>query len=347
MPIQHGAITQMLWCHTETAIAEKWDLCYGYHGTQREERLTMDEMKPGGMPTMMEMDISDVGRKYLDIPYCSQSPAQKLDIFLPDTGTGPYPVVINIHGGGFESGIKRETMMRPMLEGTRQYGFAYVLVEYRLTTEAPFPACLDDIKAAIRFLRANAAEYHLAGEKIAVMGSSAGGYLAAAAAATGDNPLYEDKSMGNPSEHTAVTCCVTEYGVFDISRNDEMVKGDGFPVTPPPPGAPVMDENAGVRMLDQFLGFRAADNPGLQRFICVYNMVTATMPPILIQHGDRDNVASPRQSIRLRAVVDAVCGPGRAELDLIPGNSHIGPDFYTGKNIDRVMCFIQSQFEKG
>lgn len=292
------------------------------------------------MPSEMVMDVSDISRKYLDVPYCTRSEAQKLDIFLPDEGDGPFPVVINIHGGGFESGIKRETMMRPMLEGTRQYGFAYVLVEYRLTTEAPFPACLDDVKAAIRFLRANAAKYQLDPDKIAVMGSSAGGWLAGAAAATGDNPMFEDRSMGNPNMSTKVSCCVTEYGVFDVGGNETMVQADGFPVTPPPPGAPVMDENAGTRMLNRFMGFEAKQNPGLQRLVCVYNMVTRDMPPILIQHGGADNVASPRQSIGLKETVDKVCGPDRAELDIIPGNSHIGPDFYTQKNIDRVMGFI-------
>lgn len=292
------------------------------------------------MPSEMEMDVSDISRKYLDVPYCTRSEAQKLDIFLPDAGSGPFPVVINIHGGGFESGIKRETMMRPMLEGTRQYGFAYVLVEYRLTTEAPFPACLDDVKAAIRFLRANAPKYQLNPDKIAVMGSSAGGWLAAAAAATGDNPMYEDKSMGHPEQRTRVSCCVTEYGVFDVGANDEMVKADGFPVTPPPPGAPETGDDMAQRILNRFMGFEAKQNPGFQRFVCVYNMVTKDMPPILIQHGSADNVASPRQSIGLKETVDAVCGTGRAELDIIPENSHIGPDFYTQKNIDRVMGFI-------
>lgn len=292
-------------------------------------------------PSEMEMDVSDISRKYLDIPYCSQSDAQKLDIFLPDEGCGPFPVVINIHGGGFESGIKRETMMRPMLEGARQYGFAYVLVEYRLTTEAPFPACLDDVKAAIRFLRANAAKYQLDPNKIAVMGSSAGGWLAAAAAATGDHPMYEDRTMGSPDQSTKVSCCVTEYGVFDVGGNDEMVQADGFPAAPPPPGAPEMGDDMAQRILNRFMGFEAKQNPGFQRFVCVYNMVTEHMPPILIQHGAADTVASPRQSIGLKKAVDAVCGPDRAELDIIPENSHIGPDFYTQKNIDRVMRFIQ------
>ena len=106
------------------------------------------------------MDTSHVKRKWLDIPYASQSPTQKLDIYLPDKGEGPFPVVMELHGGAWLGGDKAEDQQIPMLKGIKR-GFAVVCVNYRLSGEALFPSQIYDCKAAVRFIKANAGEYHL------------------------------------------------------------------------------------------------------------------------------------------------------------------------------------------
>lgn len=86
-------------------------------------------------------------RKYLDIPYATLSPLQKLDIYLPDEGDDPFPVIVSIHGGAFMGCDKSDMQVLPMLEGLKR-GHTVVAVNYRLSWEAMFPALVHDVKAA-------------------------------------------------------------------------------------------------------------------------------------------------------------------------------------------------------
>ena len=119
------------------------------------------------------------GQYWIDVPYANASPSEKMDIFLPNS-TGPYPVIIWIHGGGFETGNKNENSSKPAKEGLSR-GYAVVSINYRSSREATFPAQINDVKAAIQFLRANSKKYNLNPDKIGLWGSSAGGFLAALA----------------------------------------------------------------------------------------------------------------------------------------------------------------------
>jgi integrase len=113
-----------------------------------------------------QADISHIQRKWLDIPYAKLSNSQTLDIYLPDEGDGPFSVILHIHGGAFAIGDKRDMPVTAYLRGLER-GYAVVSVNYRLSGEAIFPAGLQDLKAAIRWQRANQEYYHLDGSKIA------------------------------------------------------------------------------------------------------------------------------------------------------------------------------------
>lgn len=148
-----------------------------------------------GMGGPSQLDTSSIKTKYLNVSYAGQSDTQKLDIYLPNEGNGPFPVIVAIHGGGFLMGSRTGGDLKAMLEGVNR-GYAVVCVEYRLSSEAPFPAAVNDVKAAIRFIRSNAAKYNLNPDKIATWGDSAGGNLTSIAGTTGGtNDLY-DSSLG-------------------------------------------------------------------------------------------------------------------------------------------------------
>ena len=93
-------------------------------------------------------------------------------------GDGPFPVILNLHGGGFAIGDKRDIHILSILKGL-EHGYAVVSVNYRLSGEAIFPAGIQDVKAAIRWVRANSGQYHLDGNRIAAWGGSSGGNYAA------------------------------------------------------------------------------------------------------------------------------------------------------------------------
>jgi acetyl esterase/lipase len=171
-------------------------------------------MPPEGVMDIPMTDVSRISRKYLDIPYASQSPTQKLDIYLPPEGSGPFPTIIFVHGGAFILGDKRDAQILQALTGINR-GYAVASVEYRLAGEAKYPAGLFDVKAAIRFLRANAARYMLDGSRFALYGDSAGGHYIVMAAATQNNPAFEDLSMGSASCSSAVQAVASRFGVYD------------------------------------------------------------------------------------------------------------------------------------
>ena len=118
----------------------------------------IDQNKPGPRPHYAIQDeppaanTEHIKRKFLDIPYANLSPAQKLDIYLPDEGDGPFPVIVSIHGGAFMGCDKADLQVMPMLQGLKR-GYAVVAVNYRLSWEAKFPALVQDVKAAIRWIR--------------------------------------------------------------------------------------------------------------------------------------------------------------------------------------------------
>ena len=163
-----------------------------------------------------------------DLSYATQSEAQKLDIYMPYQSTGLRPVIVWIHPGGFITGdkggncdmplarINMIELVRPMLER----GYSVVSINYRLSEEAIFPALIFDIKAAVRWIRANADRYRFNPDKIAAWGSSSGGYLAAMLATNGGVRELEDLSLGNADQSSRVVAAVDFYGPTDFLMMD-------------------------------------------------------------------------------------------------------------------------------
>ena len=147
-----------------------------------------------------------IKRRYLDVPYtpfAKRSLSHTLDIYLPDVGEGPFPVILSFHGGAFMGCDKADMQLLPMLEGLRR-GYAVVAVNYGLSWEAAFPALVQDAKAALRWMRGNAHLYYFDSERIAAWGGSAGGYLSTMLGVSAGIPELEDLSLGYPEQPSHV-----------------------------------------------------------------------------------------------------------------------------------------------
>ncbi len=123
-------------------------------------------------------------------------------------------------------------MILPMLEGLKRH-YAVVAVNYRLSWEATFPALVHDVKAAVRWIRANAQRYHLDPDRIAAWGGSAGAYLAAMLGTSAGVSELEDPSLGNPEQPSHVQAVVAWFGPTDFLKMDEQLTERGLP---PPAG---------------------------------------------------------------------------------------------------------------
>ncbi len=140
----------------------------------------------------------------------------QLNLARPKTGDGPFPTVLCIHGGGFRAG-KREGYDKLCLT-LAQHGYVAATTSYRLAPKYQFPAAVHDTKAAVRWLRANAAKYKINPERLGVTGGSAGGHLAQFLALTGGVAQFEGDG-GNPEQSSRVACVVNVYGPSDFTKS--------------------------------------------------------------------------------------------------------------------------------
>ena len=150
-----------------------------------------------------------------------------MDIYWPEDGNGPFPVILVIHGGAFMGGDKRDIQLTPMLEGLKR-GYAVVSMNYRMSGEAIFPALVQDVRAAIRWVRANAKQFLLDPTRIATWGGSAGGYLSLMAGVGAGIPELTDLSLGNPHQPDQVQAVISWFPPTDFLKMDEQLNESGF-----------------------------------------------------------------------------------------------------------------------
>jgi acetyl esterase/lipase len=284
---------------------------------------TMDSPK-GFVPRPM-LDTSQFERKWLDVPYAFQSRKQKVDIYLPAEGDGPFPVIAGIHGGAWQMGDKRDGQLVPMLEGLKR-GYAVVSVGYRLSSDALFPSQIHDCKAAIRYVRANAARYHLDDQRIGVWGPSAGGHLAALIGTSAGVEELEDLSMGSFDVSSQVLAVVDWCGPAEsfLRMDEELIES----------GIGVPDHSEADSPESRLLGRKITEVPELVRFASPMTYITTDVPHFLIQHGSQDPVVPVQQSERFAAAIEGVAGAGKVILEVFEGVGHHGdPVFETEDNV--------------
>src|SRR5215469_6436011 len=143
-----------------------------------------------------------LGTAHLNLPYCN---SQRLDLYIPRAAvTRPLPVAMYVHGGGMTAGDK-SNLDPVFLNALASAGYAVVSVNYRLAPQFKFPAQIEDVKCAIRYLRANAPRYGLNSGEIFAFGTSVGGQLVALAALTGSHSSFDvGPYKSAPSNLTAV-----------------------------------------------------------------------------------------------------------------------------------------------
>lgn len=285
-----------------------------------------------GFSQPSKANTDHIKRKWLDIAYASISPAQKLDIYLPDEGDGPFPVIISIHGGAFMFGDKADEQLNPMLKGLN-HGYAIVSINYRMSGEAIFPANINDVKAAIRWIKANAAEYKFSPKRIALWGGSAGANLAALAGTSGDVKELEDMSMGNANQSSRVMAVVDWFGPTNFLLMDEQLKetGNGKP-----------DKSEANSPLSKVLGQKITEIPEKVKMANPESYITSDDPPFLIQHGTKDPIVPTQQSINFAKKLETVLGKEKVTLVLLEGSKHGGPAFQTPENLKLVVAFLDA-----
>ena len=268
---------------------------------------------------------------FRDLAYGSLSPAQILDLYIPD-GNGPFSLVIIIHGGGFMTGDKTNGAEVSRVPVLLKEGYAVASVNYRLSGETIFPAQIHDVKVAVRYLRTNAPKYRINPDHFGAWGSSAGGTLAALLGTTCGVTELEGANLGNAEQSSCVQAVVDWFGLVELLKMDEQFEGTGCPG----------GYNNADSAESQWVGAPIQTVPDLVYKTNPMNYIDPTDPPFFIQHGSGDCRVPPEQSRELADALRAVIGDDNVYYSEIPGAVHGGGLFKTEANFNLVINFLDS-----
>lgn len=249
-----------------------------------------------------------------DIPYRGNTnPHQTLDLYLP--ASQPAPLVLWVHGGGWKSSDKSWILV-PYLVAK---GYAVASINYRYSSEAIFPAQIQDANEALNFLLHHAEEYGLDKNRVAVAGDSAGGHLALLLG------LARDEGGFGADANVRPRAVIDFFGPTDFTVFTEA----------PPAGA--------EDVITQLLGASPRDRPDLAKAASPVTYVTAASPPVLILHGDKDSVVPASQSRVLADLLKKAEVP--VDLVMIPGAGHEGPAFSSPKIQAKILQFLEQNLK--
>jgi acetyl esterase/lipase len=259
--------------------------------------------------------------RYDDLIYAEvDEQTLRLDLRVP-RGKKP-PLVVYIHGGSWRAGSRKN----PPCSWLVDEGFALASISYRFSTVATFPAQIHDCKAAIRKLRAWADKYGYDATKVGVIGTSAGGHLAALLGTSGDVAELEGTVGGAADQSSRVEAVVDYYGPADFPLRSKT--------------HPARAEAVGSSSFGLF-GGPVSQKMELATMASSVTHASKDDPPLLIIHGDKDTTVLMDQSESLMAAYKkAGLAP---ELIVVPGGKHGGSEYFTGENRNRVVEFLNQQ----
>ena len=269
-----------------------------------------------------------------DIHYVPDGDAsQTLDVYLPkDIGEKPLPLVIWIHGGGWRGGNK-SGCGSAFLVGQ---GYAAASVEYRFSQKAVFPAQIQDCQAAIRFLRANAAKYHLDPDHFGVAGDSAGGHLVALVGTSGGKHAFASIG-GNEDQSDRVQAVCDFYGPADFNTVMKQADADKNVRN-------VFKFNTPSDPYSNLIGVALNSDEAKGDAVSPVHFVSKDNPPFLILHGTHDALVPFAQSEELLA---ALKGEGvDALLQPFPNAGHGGAVFHKPEVHELIKAFFDKNLRQ-
>jgi acetyl esterase/lipase len=262
---------------------------------------------PAGVTVHRDVEFAKIGERRL-----------LLDLYVPEKADGPLPLIVWVHGGGWQSGNKRNCKAT----GLSGKGYVVASVGYRLSGEAPFPAQIHDCKAAVRWLRANAKTYKIDPKHVGAWGSSAGGHLVALLGTSGDVKALEATELGNADQSSRVQAVCNFYGPGNIVTvlKQRRVRNQK------PSGA-----------FYKLFGGPIDEKQDLIRLASPVTHISKDDPPFLLVHGEKDRVVPYAQSVEFDKALKA--GGVESTFHTVKGAGH-------GFRDERVDKMVEEFFDK-
>ncbi len=244
-----------------------------------------------GEPQPASFDPALPGTAQKDITYGTADGVElKMDVYYPSTMDGPWPVVMYVHGGGWMKGDKSDGAGSGLTQQLVERGFLVVAVNYRLAPAYRFPAMIEDVQCAVRYMRAHSSLYNIDPDRIGAYGGSAGGHLVALLG-TADETAGFSCECGYAEESSRVQAVADLFGPADLT-----VAFEGGAV--------------GKALGEKVFGATDADSP-LLRDASPVSWASSDDPPFLIIHGENDRLVPISQSETLLDTLTAAGVPAK------------------------------------
>ncbi len=276
--------------------------------------LTALLLAPAGFSQEPEKGVPAGVRLERDLAYIDGGdPAQKLDLYLPETQPeSPLPLIVHIHGGGWRAGNKFPC---PFTDYALR-GYAVASVGYRFSQKAVFPAQIQDCQAAIRWLRAQAKTYHLDPSRVGVVGGSAGGHLSALVGTSGGKGVFPPiGAHADQPDRVQAVCDI--FGPADFTTVVQQATADSNVKN-------IFAFNTPTDPYSSLIG-APLDDIAKAQAVSPVHYVDRNSPPFLILHGTHDALVPYAQSVQLKSALKAQGVP--VWLQTLPGSGHGGPAF--------------------
>jgi acetyl esterase/lipase len=246
----------------------------------------------------------------------------QLDLAVPAEGKGPFPTIVCVHGGGWRGGKRQDVGQLTQLLAKKN--FVAATVTYRLAPKYQFPAQIEDCKAAVRWLRANADKYRIDADRIGAVGFSAGGHLVCLLGAADDKAGLEGAG-GNPSQSSRVQAVVSFFGPTDFTDRN-------------------WDKSAEDFFLVPFLGGSFEDKKEAYRKASPIVYATADDPPFLFFHGTKDKLVGIDQSEKMNKKLQAAGVSAR--LVTMQDEGHGWGGAKMTQSLDQTVHFFEEKLRK-
>ena len=282
--------------------------------------------RPTSAPVVRSKLIPTPHRQWLNLAYATVSGSDKLDLYLPGhlpARSRPPGLVVYVHGGGWlEPGnVKGNYVSQTFANFFLAAGYAIASINYRLSSEAHFPAQIQDVKTAVRWLRAHAAQYGYDPEKIAAMGDSAGGQLVALLGTSQGVPALEGANLGYPGVSSSIKAAIVLYPDINLLADQAWLSQIPFC------GGKYQGPNLPGSVGSKYLGAPVQTVPGLARMADPMTYLTPgrPLPKFLIAQGTHDCTVPYQGSVAFYQALVKVAGLSAAQLILEPGAGHFNP----------------------
>ncbi len=262
-----------------------------------------------------------------DIQYATTVAGEplRLDLHTPESAAGA-PLIVWVHGGGWENGNKSAMPLGPVIER----GFAVASLDFSPASKARFPGQVHEIKAAIRFLRAEAKRYGYDASRIAISGASSGAHLAALVGTSNGESELEGTLGDHRNESSVVHAIVSYFPATNLTTILAQSTPFGLGIREP--------------AVTRLLGAPPKDADSLARLASPVFQVDRDDPPLLLFHGDQDPQMPINQSHELEGAYEQQGLD--VELVVVHGAAHGGNAFYSPENVQRVVTFLNAQLDR-